>query len=78
MPALRSLVPCNSLVSKFILNKTAKDQGCFGIKGANSPLPIALQLQNTNYFCQGNRIQNIITCISNMYYKLLVFQLLQH
>src|SRR6218665_664115 len=38
IPALQSLVPCNSLVSKLILNKTTKDQGCLGIKGATSPL----------------------------------------
>src|SRR6218665_3151531 len=40
IPALHSLVPCNSLVSKLILKKTAKDQGCLGIKGTTSPLLI--------------------------------------
>src|SRR6218665_770524 len=38
IPALHSLVTCNSLVSKLILKKTAKDQGCLGIKGTTSPL----------------------------------------
>ena len=38
MPTLHSLVPCNSSVSKLILKKTAKDQGCLGIKGATFPL----------------------------------------
>jgi len=45
IPALHSLVPCNSLGSKLILKKTAKDQGCLGIKGATSPLYIR--------WCQG-------------------------
>src|SRR6218665_2583156 len=40
IPALHSLVPCNSLVSKLILKKTAKDQGCLGIKGTTSPLHV--------------------------------------
>src|SRR6218665_3279264 len=40
IPAIHSLVPCNSLVSKLILKKTAKDQGCLGIKGTTSPLYI--------------------------------------
>src|SRR6218665_3858872 len=40
IPTLQShsLMTCNSLVSKLILKKTAKDQGCLGIKGATSPL----------------------------------------
>jgi len=41
-------VPCNSLVSKLILKKTAKDQGCLGIKGATSPLHVINHISNYN------------------------------
>src|SRR6218665_2172209 len=49
IPALHSLVPCNSLVSKLILKKTAKDQGCLGIKGATSPLSVMAQFSKETY-----------------------------
>ena len=43
-------------------------------------IPIVFQLQNTNYFCQGHKIQNMPTL--NVFkihvFQLLVFQLLQH
>jgi len=36
-------------------------------------IPIVFQLQNTNYFCQGHKIQNTLNV-----FKIHVFQLLQH
>ena len=37
-----------------------------------------LQLQNTNYFCQGHKIQNTLNVFKIHVFQLLVFQLLQH
>jgi len=43
-------------------------------------IPIVFQLQNTNYFCQGNKIQNTLNVFKIHVFQLLVFQLglLQH
>ena len=40
--------------------------------------PIVFQLQNTNYFCQGHKIQNKLNVFKIHVFQLLVFQLLQH
>src|SRR6218665_2127037 len=40
--------------------------------------PIVFQLQNTNYFCQGHKIQNTLNVFKMHVFQLLVFQLLQH
>src|SRR6218665_1149699 len=41
-------------------------------------IPIVFQLQNTNYFCQGHKIQNTLNVFKIHVFQLFVIQLLQH
>src|SRR6218665_3603098 len=72
IPALHSLVPCNSLVSKLILKKTAKDQGCLEIKGSTSPLHKVLRLlQFLSFYLQAKLLvslpQKLTFCLLYVY-----------
>src|SRR6218665_1704976 len=60
------MVPCNSLVSKLILKKTAEDQGCLGIKGVTSPLVLKRSYISIQNECMNEQFETNTFVVSSL------------